>query len=341
MARSAGSGDDGVVTTRSTTTGGRRWLRAAVAVVALLGAGAPALAPVGTADAASWTGGVDLYRAGTFSTQRTWLWCTAADVQIIRNIVERETDHSRAAQARYFDYMRARNRYAIPESDGVDPAGWTAGLRRFVDDRYRMVASRSFDAALRSAVTSLRRTGLPVGITVGRGTHAWVLTGFNATADPATTDAFRVTTVRVVGPLWGLQSRRFGYDMRPNTELTTAELQGFFTPWHYGRVRMAWEGRWVSIQPIGKAPAAPAPSASQTAPLASSPSLAAGPVRSVSGLPLPATPSAGASATARPSAGLNPAPPDPNTSAPILLVAGLVGMGLVSAFVVIGVARRG
>ena len=62
-----------------------------------------------------------------------------------------------ASQARYFDWMRGRNRYDLPESAGVDPAGWTAGLRHFVDDRYRLVASRSFDAGLRSAVTQHRR----------------------------------------------------------------------------------------------------------------------------------------------------------------------------------------
>ena len=78
----------------------------------------------------------------------------------------------------------------------------------------------------------------------------WVLTGFTATADPARTTNFTVTSVRVVGPLWGLQSRTYGYDMRPDTKLTPSQLRTFFTPWHYARVRMAWEGRWVSIQAV-------------------------------------------------------------------------------------------
>ena len=142
----------------------------------------------------------------------------------------------------------------------MDPGGWTAGLRRYVDTRYRLVASGSFEAALRSAVTSMRRTSLPVAITVAHGNHAWLLTGFNATADPTTTGRFTVTSVRVVGPLWGLQSRSYGYDMRPDTKLTPAQLKTFFTPWHYAGVRMAWEGDWVSIQPIGSSSLpAPAP----------------------------------------------------------------------------------
>ncbi len=233
-----------------------RWLlqfvvAAAVALTSLAGS---ATAPeAGVSALARWTGGIDLYRSGTFTTQKTWLWCTAADVQIARNIARHAADHSKANQQRYFDYMRARNRYDIPVSDGVDPAGWTAGLRHFVDARYRLVASRSFDSALRSAVTNLRRTNLPVAITVAHGNHAWLLTGFTATADPAATTRFTVTSVRVVGPLWGLQSRSYGYDMRPDTKLTPSQLKGFFTPWHYAGVRMAWEGAWVSVQPIAAA----------------------------------------------------------------------------------------
>jgi hypothetical protein len=208
-----------------------------------------------------WTGSIDLYRTGVFSTQQTWLWCTAADVQIVRNIADRQRDHSRASQDRYFSYMRAHDRYRIPVKDGVDPAGWTAGLHHFVDSRYRLVVSSSFDSALRSAVTNLRKTNLPVGITVAHGNHAWVLTGFTATADPARTTRFTVTSVRVTGPLWGVQSRSYGYDMTPNTRLTPRQLAGFFTPWHYAGVRMSWEGRWVSIQavPVTARTAGPTP----------------------------------------------------------------------------------
>ena len=229
--------------------------------------GSTASTPDATASALSrWTGGIDLYSAGVYTVQKTWLWCTAADVQIIRNIVDHQADHSKASQQRYFDYMRAHDRYAIPISDGVDPAGWTAGLSHFVDGRYRLVASGSFDAALRSAVTNLRKSNLPVGITVMHGNHAWILTGFTATADPATTTHFTVTSVRVVGPLWGLQNRTYGYDMPPDTRLTPSQLKGFFTPWHYTSVPMIWENRWVSVQPVSSGPAPmPASTAAPTA----------------------------------------------------------------------------
>jgi hypothetical protein len=212
--------------------------------------GAVVVAPARPAEALStWTGGVSLYRSGVFTTQKTWLWCTAADIQIIRNIVRRTTDHSTKNQRRYFEWMRQRNRYDLPLSAGVDPQGWAAGMRHFVDDRYRLIASKTFESALRLAVIRLRKTNLPVGITVSHGNHAWILTGFRATADPARTKDFKVTSVRVVGPLYGKQSKN-GYDMKPNTKLTVAQFKRFFTPWRYAPKRMIWDGRYVSIQPV-------------------------------------------------------------------------------------------
>jgi len=328
----------------------------ALALVGVAGSsrGTPAAA------ASHWTGGVDLYRSGAFTTQQTWLWCTAADVQIIRNIVDHRADHTRSGQQLEFDYMRARNRYRIPVSDGVDPAGWTAGLRHFVDDRYRLTASSSFDSALRSAVTNLRMTNLPVGITVSRGNHAWILTGFTATADPAVTTHFTVTSVRVVGPLWGLQSRTYGYDMRPDRTLTPSQLKGFFTPWHYARIKMAWEGRWVSVQPVVKASSAAtgsAPKATPTTKTTSTPKA----TRTSMATPIPMTVStptieptsslgpagAGIVPLAAPEASATPGPGPGETSqaptadaAAAVLSGGLLVLGLAGLAVVGRSARR-
>jgi hypothetical protein len=276
-----------------------------VALLALLLAAVASPAPASAAS--RWTGGVDLYRSGVFTTQKSWLWCTAASIQIVRNIVRHEADHSAASQSRYFDYMRAHDRYRIPLKDGTDPAGWTAGFRRYVDSRYRLVASRSFDSALRSAVTNLRKTNLPVGITVAHGNHAWVLTGFTATADPAATSHFTVTSLRVVGPLWGLQSSSYGLDMRPDTKLTPQQLRGFFTPWHYTSVPMAWENRWVSVQPVA---AMTAPRASPKPTPSSEPAAAASltPQPTLPPTP-PPTPAVSAVAVARADTAPMPSPP--------------------------------
>jgi hypothetical protein len=278
-----------------------------------------------------WDGSYDLYRSGTFTTQKSWLWCTAAGVQIVRNIVERDNDHSTSAQRRYFSWMRGHNRYELPLSAGIDPAGWAAGLRHFVDGRYRLVASTTFDGALRSAVQRMRATGLPVALTVSRGNHGWIMTGFSATADPAKTSSFKVTSVRVVGPLWGLQSRSYGYDMRPGKSLTIKQLRGFFTPWWYAAKRMIWDGLYVSVQPVP----APKPQVAKSLPMTIPPpvpsavpsataSSAAGGVGLVGQPPSPVTPSQAAPIAPDPEAvAAAPTSSDAATgpTTPLLLVA--------------------
>ena len=81
------------------------------------------------------------------------------------------------------------------------------------------------------------------------------MTGFSATADPLMTTDFDVETVRIVGPLYGRQSRN-GYDMPPDTELPVQRLRRFFTAWDYAPKAMIWDGRFVSIQPIAARPVA-------------------------------------------------------------------------------------
>lgn len=206
----------------------------------------------GPAAADSPQGGVesfDVYRPGVYSTQATWTWCTAASVQIMRNILFAETDHSSANQQQFFTLMRASNRYQQDNHRGVDPQGFLAGLRRFVDPGYALVASPTFESAVRSAVTQLRVTGNPVALIVAGGRHAWVLTGFTATADPARSTAFEVLTVRIVGPLYGRQSIN-GYDSPPDTPISYAALRRFLLPYRFRFAATPWTGRFVTFQPM-------------------------------------------------------------------------------------------
>jgi hypothetical protein len=289
----------------------------AALAIAIGGIGAGLATPPARVHAAAplpaWDGSVDLYREGAFTTQASWLWCTAAGIQIARNLVFDEDDHRASSQERYFDWMRRHNRYDLPESAGVDPVGWTAGMREFVDDRYRLVSHDSFEQALRLAVTRIRLTELPVALTVAHGGHGWLLTGFSATADPAMDEDFRIRSVRVTGPLFGRQSRN-GYDMPPDTSLTPAELERFFTPWRYDPLPMIWDGQYVSIQPVPEA-AEPTPAPTPTP----TPTPTAAPAQTATPTPRPSaapTPDPTATGTASPAAsvgeiGLRDASADP------------------------------
>ncbi len=187
---------------------------------------------------------IDLYRRGIYAMQATWYWCTAATIEMMRNIVLRQADHSAADQQRYFDYMRAHDIYPMPVREGVDLVGIQAGLRHFVAPGYALSASRTYDSAVRRAVTRLRLTGLPVVLVVDGGHHVWLMTGFTATADPARGSDFRVDSVRIVGPLYGRQSVN-GYDPPPDTRLSYSAFRSFLLPYHFKFGPTPWDRRYV------------------------------------------------------------------------------------------------
>ena len=93
-------------------------------------------------------------------------------------------------------------------------------------------------------------TGRPAGIVVWRGTHAWVLTGFEATADPRATDDFRVITVRMADPLWPYWHVRKRAIYRPGTRLSMTTLKRNFTAYHDSRRDDRIEGKYVAIVPL-------------------------------------------------------------------------------------------
>jgi hypothetical protein len=198
-----------------------------------------------------WTGSIDLYRKGVFSTQATLRWCVAASIQMMINITLNQKDHRRSTQARYIRYARRHDRYppSVP-AKGSDPQGWVVGLNHFSgSSSYHWVASHSFRWAVQSAARRLRQTGKPVGLIVLNSNHAWVMTGFHATADPATGSGFRITSVNVMGPLYPLRQRA-GYDPAPDTRISVDRLRGFLTRYRDSRgTHNPWEGSYITIQP--------------------------------------------------------------------------------------------
>jgi PKD repeat protein len=196
----------------------------------------------------AWTGGIQLYDRGIFSKQATWHSCVAAASQMMLNIVAGARDHSARVQRIYYSYGRNHNGYRTPESDGVDPAGWQAVLKHYVDPGYHLVAGTSFDTAIRAAARAMRLTGRPVGVVVGFGAHVWVISGFTATADPGVTGAFKVTSVNVEGSLWGRTSVN-GFDQAPNVRISAARFRYFFTPYRDRFEPRGWRNRYVILAP--------------------------------------------------------------------------------------------
>ena len=193
----------------------------------------------------AWTGSLDLYRPETFSSQIDKTVCIAASTQMMLNMILNQTDTSADSQLRYIAYAQAND--AGSYTNGSDPQGWAAALNRYGGAGYSIGLYRDFTSALKAAVTRMRKSNKPVGMLVEAGRHAWVMSGFTATADPALTSNFIVTSVFVEGPLYPRPLNPSGYDLPPDTPLTPTRLAQYFTKYDDGH--WTWNGYYVLIIP--------------------------------------------------------------------------------------------
>ena len=128
---------------------------------------------------------VDLARPGDFVAQANFVQCVGASMQMMLNI-SGPNDRTAATQRRLQGL--ARNLSGPTPAgfvrNGASVRGWSAGLNELGAGPYRLVGVTTIDEAMRLAATSIRTTGKPVGLLVWAGRHAWVMSGFEATADP-------------------------------------------------------------------------------------------------------------------------------------------------------------
>jgi hypothetical protein len=97
----------------------------------------------------------------------------------------------------------------------------------------------------------VRLSERPVGLLVWRGAHAWVLSGFEATADPAMTAEFDVTHVWIQDPWHPRSSSIWGPGQPPNARIAVAKLSEDFLSWRRPTVRYPEkDGRYVLVLPV-------------------------------------------------------------------------------------------
>jgi hypothetical protein len=200
---------------------------------------------------AAWSGRYDLYRKGVFSSQRTYTWCVAASIQMMLNIIDGTSDHSRDRQERYIRYARKHDQFADPAITGTDGQGWVESLNHFGErTNYHIVSSKTYAKAIRSAVRRLRATGEPVGLVINHHNHAWVMTGFESSTDPAVDRAFQTSAIYIMGPLYP-RPQHNGTDPPPDTRISYERMKAFLNEYRGAEAapNNPWEGLFVTIQP--------------------------------------------------------------------------------------------
>jgi len=216
-----------------------RLLLAAAVLVPLLAVGGP-VGAASAADTPSAGFSLDVAERSAFVAQRTFVQCVGASMQMMLNIIDTRNDHSARTQGSLQALARDLSgpTRAGFQRKGASVSGWAAGLNQLDAGPYRIVGTATLDEALRLAALSIRETGKPVGLLVWGGRHAWVMSGFRATADPRRTGRFRVTAAIVLDPLYPYGSSRWGPSPRPRESLSPAKLGRQFVPRRSG----TWPG---------------------------------------------------------------------------------------------------
>jgi hypothetical protein len=215
-----------------------RRLAARLVIAAVIALQAVAVAPAPAAADSRYT--LDLAGKGDFVAQTNFVQCVGASMQMMLNIIRPTDDRTARTQLRLQNLARE---LSGPKRDGFERKGasvrgWSAGLNQLQAGPYRLVGTKTLDEALRLAAKAIRQTHRPVGLLVWRGRHAWVMSGFEATADPLATSHFEVTAAIVLDPLYPHGSSVWGPSPKPREALSPAKLGRQFVPRRQG----SWPG---------------------------------------------------------------------------------------------------
>lgn len=192
---------------------------------------------------------MDLYRVGDFATEMTPIWCAPAAMQTMINIMSRGADTTRATQKLL--YRIARRLGPAPDR-GAEPEGEARTLGSLQYGSFRVLALPSRAAAVKAAARAIRLTGRPAALLVWRGAHNWVVSGFRATSDPALTDDFRVTALRIEDVWYPRISDIWGASRPPDALVPVSALPQDYLPWKRPTGRYPGkDGRFVLIVPVG------------------------------------------------------------------------------------------
>jgi hypothetical protein len=201
---------------------------------------------------------MNLYSRGDFVSQQTSFWCIPASTQAMMNMMDRgRPDRSRALQARLYrvgDNLEEDGTFSdereLDRWSGMGISEWAGLLNRYGYGPYGLTGYKSRQNALRNAALMMRKTGKPVGLVVWRGAHAWVMSGFTATADPALTRDFTVTSVWVQDPWYPRFSPFWGQSRPPNQRVSPTVLGQDFRPYgRPGRRSPERDGRYMLVMP--------------------------------------------------------------------------------------------
>jgi hypothetical protein len=180
-------------------------------------------------------------------------WCAAAAVQIVLNANSGDPDTSYARQERIHRLQVAATTRSDSRNGGVGPQGMVAVLNRLGKVDYELKVYSSRNAALLGAAKAISKTGRPAILLAWRGAHAWVMSGYKATADPLVFKNASIKGAYILDPWYPRVSSIWGRSDGPGVYQDTSEMRRNFLPWKRPEGRYPGrDGRFLVIVPVSK-----------------------------------------------------------------------------------------
>jgi hypothetical protein len=198
----------------------------------------------------------ELYRPGDFVSQTNTVQCVGASMQMMLNLTGSRNDRTASTQLALQKLARATSPKRFPSISvgttrprrGASSFGWAIGLTMKGAGPYHVTSAATLNEALKIGVNAMRATGRPVGLLVWHGSHAWVMSGFDATVDRFGERVTKVRSVTVLDPWYPRYSSTHGASPRPGTHLTPGQLGHDFLRWNRRRTS-DFDGRYVLVLP--------------------------------------------------------------------------------------------
>jgi hypothetical protein len=176
----------------------------------------------------------DVYVSGGYEHQVDGRTCVAASTAMMLNFIARRD--LRLDQMAILRYAQPRDALNDRTQQGSDPLGWSRAMTHYSTTTgrsfaYRWEAYSTETGALKRAARLIASTNKPVGLTVSSGTHAVVMTGFEASRDPRTGD-FQLIAVWISDPNGSSHKRYTAADSPTNRYLELDATAAYDAAWY-------------------------------------------------------------------------------------------------------------
>ena len=192
--------------------------------------------------------------ASFFITEIRKTWCAAAATQMVLAI-DGKVELTAAVQKKIVARSAAFWTWRDSHNKGWGPAMIAAVLDDYGVPGYTVKTYKTRAAALLDAAKAIQRFRQPVVLMAWYGAHAWVMTGFRATADPLVFPDATVSGAYILDAWYPRVSTLWGRSDPPGTFQDAAEMRRNYLPWKRPEGRYpARDGLFVAVVPTRPAP---------------------------------------------------------------------------------------